>query len=233
MKVLIFSDLHGKIQNIQTFLSEYEGISHVVFAGDFLGYFVVDYGLADFVKKLRPEFVIGNHDVYYVRKMFGEGAVKAVGPISSQLMSNEEYQDKYGALLETCRQTRADDFRFLQNAALQQTVTIDGLKFRICHGSPENPFDGYVYPDDTQKIEQFYQQLGFDVLVLGHTHKPFISSRDGRCVVNPGSCTLPRGEAQAPSVIVYETSERKATIVPIEQKLKFKREGKNKVQLLD
>ena len=231
MKILIFSDLHGKIENIESFLFLNKEIGHYVFAGDFFGYFVADRRLADFVKKLRPEFVIGNHDVYYLQEILGKSALKSIGPIESRLMSSEEYQNKYGALVETSEHARGEDFHFLQNAGLNKKVTIDGVRFFICHGSPEDPLEGYIYPDDPG-IEQYYERYEFDVLVLGHTHKAFISSRGGRSILNPGSCTLPRGEGAKPSVILYETNLRKATMVELEQRLNYVRDGKNRVRLL-
>lgn len=48
------------------------------------------------------------------------------------------------------------------------------------------------------------KRRGANIIMHGHTHKPYIKEIDGITVINPGSLTLPRQEGRKPSYIVME-----------------------------
>ena len=43
-----------------------------------------------------------------------------------------------------------------------------------------------------------------DIIMHGHTHKPFVREIDGITVLNPGSLTFPKQEGHRPSYIIME-----------------------------
>ncbi|MGN0405461.1 MAG: metallophosphoesterase family protein [Bariatricus sp.] len=46
-----------------------------------------------------------------------------------------------------------------------------------------------------------------DIVMFGHTHKPFLENIDGMTVLNPGSLSYPRQEGRKGSYIIMEIDE--------------------------
>ncbi|MGL6298812.1 MAG: YfcE family phosphodiesterase, partial [Methanobacteriaceae archaeon] len=71
------------------------------------------------------------------------------------------------------------------NLPKSEKITIDGVKVGIIHGE--------VFPKgDTQQLKYIAKELDVDVLVTGHTHKPFIEKEEDIIILCPGSPTYPR-----------------------------------------
>jgi diadenosine tetraphosphatase ApaH/serine/threonine PP2A family protein phosphatase len=76
-----------------------------------------------------------------------------------------------------------------------------------------DPLQGYVYPDSD--LAPFHG-LPHDVVLMGHTHRPFAALSGTVKVVNVGSCGLPRDVGNLASCATYDTSSRDCEILRIE-----------------
>jgi predicted phosphodiesterase len=74
------------------------------------------------------------------------------------------------------------------------------------HESPKN-FHDYIFPDESTL--DLLSNINSDVLVLGHTHIPFIMDSEKGMVVNPGSVGQPRDGNPDASFAVLDTVTRK------------------------
>jgi predicted phosphodiesterase len=95
------------------------------------------------------------------------------------------------------------------------TLELDGLSLMLVHASPEDRLNGYVYPwTDPSSIEW----PNVDAIAMGHTHRPFARMHDGRLLLNPGSCGLPRDVGHLASCATLDTVTRETAIyrVPFE-----------------
>lgn len=45
---------------------------------------------------------------------------------------------------------------------------------------------------------------GFDIVMFGHTHRPYLEQDEGIVVLNPGSLAYPRQEGREPSYMIME-----------------------------
>ena len=57
-------------------------------------------------------------------------------------------------------------------------------------------------------LDELWRQArsrGLDIVMFGHTHKPFLETRGGITLLNPGSISYPRQEGRRPSYIWMET----------------------------
>lgn len=72
-----------------------------------------------------------------------------------------------------------------------RSLLIERLRVGIFHGSPwDEPgidYFHYVFPEISRDIDRV-ASAGFDVVILGHTHRPMSVARNGTLIVNPGSC---------------------------------------------
>jgi predicted phosphodiesterase len=69
------------------------------------------------------------------------------------------------------------------------------------HGSPTDPISGYIYPDTP--LEAFAPSA--PIVVMGHTHRPFIRRCGGVLYVNAGSCAMPRDTGGFGAVAIIDT----------------------------
>ena len=68
----------------------------------------------------------------------------------------------------------------------------EGFRFLFVHGSPRRVKE-YLYEDlPTDSLRRILKPLDIDVLVCGHTHKPYHRIIDGIHIVNDGSVGKPK-----------------------------------------
>jgi putative phosphoesterase len=63
---------------------------------------------------------------------------------------------------------------------------------------------GHFLPASTASISYRAQELGADIMLSGHTHKPFLTECGGVTIANPGSLSKPRQSDGRPSYMVME-----------------------------
>ena len=89
----------------------------------------------------------------------------------------------------------------------QRSLKIDGLQVGLFHGSPwDDPtmdYFHYVFPESMRDVGRIASG-GFDLVVLGHTHRAMRLQRNGTLIVNPGSC----GYGVPPSCAIIDTASR-------------------------
>lgn len=59
-------------------------------------------------------------------------------------------------------------------------------------------------------LDELWRQArsrGLDIVMFGHTHRPFLETRDGITLLNPGSISYPRQDGRRPSYIWMEINE--------------------------
>lgn len=50
--------------------------------------------------------------------------------------------------------------------------------------------------------------------MFGHTHKPYLETKDGVTILNPGSLSYPRQEGRRPSYMIMDIDEAGKPITP-------------------
>ena len=197
MKRAILSDIHSNLEAFEAVLGHLRGLSiaRVYCLGDMLGYGPDPLACLDLAMQLDV-CLLGNHDraALFDPENFSRGAERAICWTRQQLLATDDAASR----------ARWD---FLQR--LPRNHREDGLLF--VHGSPRNPLDEYVFPEDAQnrhKLEKIFglvQRHSF----LGHSHVPGILTASGRfisahetgqgfplgqikCLVNVGSVGQPR-----------------------------------------
>ncbi|MGH7847445.1 MAG: metallophosphoesterase family protein [Candidatus Binatia bacterium] len=97
--------------------------------------------------------------------------------------------------------------RSLADFPSHRYLTLGGLRLGVFHGSPwDDPtrdFFRYVFPESERDIQRI-GSAGFDLVILGHTHRAMRLEANGTLIVNPGSC----GCGNPPSCAVIDTGSR-------------------------
>ncbi|MFQ6137123.1 MAG: metallophosphoesterase family protein [Candidatus Hydrothermarchaeales archaeon] len=87
------------------------------------------------------------------------------------------------------------------------TVEIDAWKIGVIHDS--------LSPLRMRKMRKVAKDNGFDVLIFGHTHRPFIKAEKGVLYLNPGSPTDPFLARPTVALLRVGKDKIKAEIVEI------------------
>jgi putative phosphoesterase len=197
VRVGIFSDIHGNIDALEKVwqaLKE-ESCDRYVFLGDICGYYYYQ-NEAIALLKACPNLIclLGNHDEMFLR-MLHDPAFE------------EAYLEKYGMANSLFKKSvTPENMAFL--TGLGSRREIKELNMLLCHGSPWDPVNEYVYP--TASLQRF-ESLPYHFVLLGHTHHPMDQKAGGVRIINPGSCGQPR-DYNWPSYAVLDVPQERVEI---------------------
>jgi putative phosphoesterase len=161
-KLAILSDVHADVHALRDALAQIDriGIERIACCGD-----LVDYGL--FVEEtlalLRDRGVAcirGNHD----RWAIDGGADTSGWDLSAASIS------------------------FLASLPDGWSARIDDVRIVLAHARPGSDMAGIALDAHEHELEEILSAAQADILIVGHTHVPFVRRlRDGRSVCNPGA----------------------------------------------
>lgn len=80
----------------------------------------------------------------------------------------------------------------------EKEIQIGKYKVFMTHGH------GYYVSMNTSVLRREAIARGVDIVVFGHTHRPYIDTKGEVFVINPGSISYPRQEGRQPSYIVMK-----------------------------
>lgn len=190
MRIGIFADIHGNIYAFERIMAAFkrELCDAYCFAGDICGYYYHQNEIVGHLRGMKDLFsVAGNHDAAFLDLV--EGSFNGAG-----------YRKRYGKSLDILkRSVEKNTLDFL--SLLPPTQVIAKERVLMCHGSPWDNLNEYIYPTDP--LDRF-RGLGYKFVILGHTHYPMVKKIGDVCVINPGSCGQPR-DTNSASYAVLDT----------------------------
>ena len=197
MRIAVLSDIHGNAAALQAVLAEARtlGAERLFVLGDLVGYY---YHPAEALRLLEDwpvDMIQGNHEAMLqsvrngnlpageVRKKYGSGIDRALTELDGPSLAR---------LLQLPEQT---------------TVSLEGVSFALCHGSPWDR-DEYIYPDAPSATLRRCADGAADFVLLGHTHHPFVVGVNSVTVANAGSVGQARNRSGCADWILVDTSNR-------------------------
>ena len=94
---------------------------------------------------------------------------------------------------------RGNNDLFLLSSGGRRVLDRKGKKCFITHGH------SYYVSMETEQIREEGAARNADIIMFGHTHRPYFEERDGITVLNPGSLSFPRQEGRKSSYMILET----------------------------
>lgn len=196
MSVAIISDIHGNIKALEAVLRDIEerGIEEIYCAGDLVGYAPFPNEVLALIRQKGIPTVMGNYDD-------GVGFDKAECGCA--------YPDSYSKALGqlsidwTKEVVTAENKKYLQSFPASIDFKLDGLKVKVVHGSPRR-INEYLFEDKPERtLRRIVEKCGADILVCGHTHKPYHKILGDKHLVNVGSVGKPKhGDSKAVYVVL-------------------------------
>ena len=170
MKIAIISDIHANFPAVRAFPGNWDELWVL---GDLVNYGPNPNEVVDWVRTHAHCVVRGNHD-------------HAVG-FSADPRCSPPYKTmaaQTGAFSDSA--LSAEQKRYLERLPLSVERRLNGQTFYLCHAKPSDPLFGYLDRDASEWNAEV-EATSADIVVVGHTHVPFIRTVGQQTLVNPGS----------------------------------------------
>ena len=189
MRIGMLSDAHGNPTWLSRCLKALRdlAVERVYFLGDATGYLPGEVSVLEILSDANAICLLGNHDAM----------------VTGRLPLNEKNELSYRHR-DARKRLGAGGIGRLSRWPEKLELTLDGRRLLLVHGHPADHLEGYCYPDTS--LEPF-RDVPYDIVVTGHTHRPFIRTLGEKLFINPGSCGLPRDQGNAPSFGVYDSTK--------------------------
>jgi putative phosphoesterase len=106
------------------------------------------------------------------------------------------------ALVYTKTMIKKEHFNYLSSLNQSEMIDIGTKKVLITHSAPGYPIWKEVPPGTSANdFNEMFEKSGVDIIMLGHTHLPFIRKFKKGLIINPGSVGQPRDGNPNPSYI--------------------------------
>lgn len=200
MKIGILSDIHANHLALKKVLNDAKkaDVQRLFILGDLVGYYYNPKEVLDQIKGWDHEIIGGNHE-------------EMMQLAKSNSVISEEIKQKYGSGLEIALESlSSNEVHFLTSLPEKKELHIDELNIIICHGSPWSK-NTYIYPDASPEVLDRFDTINADLVFMGHTHRPFISSRGFTLLVNAGSVGQSREKGGIASWVILDTYNKSLT----------------------
>ena len=195
-RIAIFGDLHSNVAATTAVLTEIAAVSPdaVDCLGDLVGYGACPNETVAIIKDRGIPTIMGNYDdgVGFDRDDCG-------------CAYKDEAEEARGqeSLFWSRRQTTDAHKAYLRSLPAEIRFEAGGKRVRLVHGSPRR-MNEYLFEDrDPRSLERIARGADCDILVFGHTHKPWIKEIAGVLMVNAGSAGKPKdGDPRAAWVLL-------------------------------
>lgn len=90
---------------------------------------------------------------------------------------------------------------FFSNLPRELEFEIGQYHVWVTHGH------SYYVSVGCERIKQEARERGVDIVMFGHTHRPYLDEEEDLITLNPGSLSYPRQDGRRPSYIIMELDE--------------------------
>jgi putative phosphoesterase len=185
MRVAVITDIHANLSALEAVLEliDREGIDQVYCGGDLVGYGPRPNEVCELIEGRGIPTIHGNYDYAIARDLEDCGCA---------------YVDKHDREIGqqsidwTLANTNQQSKDFMRALRFDLRFELASKRVRLVHGSPRK-VNEYLFEDKPARtFERIAAAADCDVLVFGHTHKPWVHEYGGVLFVNCGSVGKPK-----------------------------------------
>jgi putative phosphoesterase len=184
-RIAVITDIHGNLPALQATLAEIDviGVDETYCGGDLVGYGAHPNEVCALIQELAIPTIYGNYDYSIAREMGDCGCAYVTKH------DRELGQQSVAWTLEHTDQASKD---FMRGLPFDLRFPLGNQDVHLVHGSPRK-VNEYLFEDKPASLyERLARAEDAQVLVFGHTHKPWIHTYGGVLFVNCGSVGKPK-----------------------------------------
>jgi putative phosphoesterase len=201
-RIAVLTDVHGNLPALEATLARVEklGVERVCCGGDLVGYGPHPNEVCALIEDRAIPTIYGNYDYAIARDLDDCGCAYVTQH------DRELGQQSIAWTLEHTGR-RAKDF--MRGLPFDLRLEVGDYAVHLVHGSPRK-VNEYLFED---KPASLYERLAAaeqsDVLVFGHTHKPWVAEFGGVLFINCGSVGKPKdGDPRAAFAVLEDAGDR-------------------------
>lgn len=195
-RIAILSDLHGNAEATATVLRAIDDAAPdaTYCLGDLVGYGANPNETTTMIRERGIPTVIGNYD---------DGVGFDRDDCGCAYKDDGERERGQASLAWTRAVATEETKAHLRSLLPEIQFASEGVRVRLVHGSPRR-LNEYLFEDrDPRSLERIARNADCDVLVFGHTHKPWVRAIEGVLFANAGSVGKPKdGDQRAAWVLI-------------------------------
>ena len=195
-RVAVLTDVHGNATALAAALDRIDalGIEQTYCGGDLVGYGPRPNEVCQEIERRGIPTIYGNYDYAIARDLEDCGCAYV-----TQHDRELGQQSVDWTLANTDERSKA----FMRALPFDIRFDLGGQRVRLVHGSPRK-VNEYLFEDKPARtFERIAGGADCDVLVFGHTHKPWVAEYGGVLFVNCGSVGKPKdGDPRAAFAVV-------------------------------
>lgn len=185
MRVAILSDIHGNLPALEAVLADIrqQHVDSIYCLGDLVGYAPFANEVTERIRAERIPTIMGNYD---------DGVGFDRDECGCAYREEDERVRGQQSLEWTKARVTAENKAFLRTLVPEIRTEIDGKRLLLVHGSPRK-MNEYLFEErPVSSFQRLAAAANADVIVFGHTHKPYTKLIDGVWFVNVGSVGKPK-----------------------------------------
>jgi len=185
MRIAIFSDIHGNLPALDVVLSDIRGqrFDAVYCLGDLVGYAPFANEVTERIRAEGIPTIMGNYD---------DGVGFDRDDCGCAYREPDERHRGDLSLAWTRDHVTAENKEFLRTLHKEIRFEADSKRVLLVHGSPRK-INEYLFENRAiSSFEHLAASSNADVIVFGHTHKPYTKVVNGVLFVNVGSVGKPK-----------------------------------------
>lgn len=200
-RVAVITDIHANGPALDATMGRIRelGIESVYCGGDLVGYGPHPNEVCAFLQEQQVPTIYGNYDYAIGRGLHDCGCAyrdphdREIGQLSVEW---------------TLTHTSVEAKRYMHDLPFDLRFELAGKRIRLVHGSPRK-VNEYLFEDKPARtFERIAALSDCDVLVFGHTHKPWVDEYGGVLFVNCGAVGKPKdGDPRAAFAVLAETGD--------------------------
>ena len=209
MRIAIFSDVHGNLPALDAVLADLRSRQpDVVYClGDLVGYAPFPNEVVERIRHDAIPTIMGNYD---------DGVGFERDDCGCAYREEEEKRRGDQSLAWTKDHVTAENKAFLRTLTPEIRFEADGRRVLLVHGSPRK-INEYLFEDrPIPSFQRLAASSNADVIVYGHTHKPYTKLVDGVLFLNVGSVGKPKDGDRRACYVVLDPARLDAQVVRVE-----------------
>lgn len=196
MKIGFISDVHANLPALEAVMHDMRSrnVGPIYCAGDILGYYTYPDEVVELLRSRGVHCIAGNHDRAVLVGTKGMNSIAA-------------------AAIEWTRQhISPSTYDFVRNLPNSIHRPVEEVMVAVHHGSPRQMSE-YVFEEHVS--DELLAIAGARLLVLGHTHIPYMVQFPNGHIINPGSVGQPRDGDPRASYMILDSSEWTFTLIRV------------------
>jgi putative phosphoesterase len=205
MRVAVITDIHGNLAALEAALAAIDamGVDQIYCGGDLVGYGPHPNEVCALIEDRAIPTIYGNYD-YAIARELDDCGCAYVTPHDRELGQQ--------SVIWTRANTNARAKAFMLGLPFDLRFAMGETRVRLVHGSPRK-VNEYLFEDKPASLyERLAASAECDVLVFGHTHKPWVRAYGGVLFVNCGSVGKPKDADPRAAFAVLELTDGKVSV---------------------